>query len=157
MRALPFMWRRLLVGGGRVVAALPAAAAVFCLLTAPSSGAFDLFTRHEVTAQFATPDGKPMAGAEVRVFAPDDPSRTTLTGRTDADGKFVFDADRDGFWSAEARNADYVARIMMRVGGEQPQSHSWLSPLLVVGFLVVLLAIAVWYRLVRARTHRPRP
>ena len=134
--------------------ALPAVVAILCLIAASPSRA-DLFTRHEVTAQFATPDGKPMAGAEVRVFTPGDPSRTALTGRTDADGKFVFDADQDGFWSAEARNADYVARIMIRVGGE-PQSHSWLSPFLVVGFLVVLLAIAVWYRLVRARTHRPR-
>jgi hypothetical protein len=97
-----------------------------------------------------------MAGAEVRVFAPGESSRTALTGRTDADGKFVFDADQDGFWSAEARNADYVARIMIRVGGE-PQLHSWPSPFLVIGFLVVLLAIGVWYRLVRApRTARAR-
>jgi len=124
------------------------------MIAASPSGA-DLFTRHEVTAQFATPDGKPMAGAEVRVFAPGDSSRIALTGRTDAEGKFVFDADRDGFWSAEARNADYVARIMIRVGGEPP-SQGWLSPFFVVGFLVVLLAIAIWYRLVRARTHRPR-
>src|SRR5712691_3881543 len=76
-------------------------------------------------------------------------------GRSDAEGKFVFDADQDGLWSAEARNVDYVARIMIRVGGE-PQPHGWLSPFFVVGFLVVLLAIAVWYRLVRARTNRPR-
>ena len=139
---------------GRSAAALRAAVAVLCMIAASPSGA-DLFTRHEVTAQFATPDGKPMAGAEVRVFAPGDSSRIALTGRTDAEGKFVFDADRDGFWSAEARNADYVARIMIRVGGEPP-SQGWLSPFFVVGFLVVLLAIAIWYRLVRARTHRPR-
>jgi hypothetical protein len=155
MLAFQFIWRRLLLSGGRAVAALPAAIVVFCLLTAPSSHAFDLFTRHEVTAQFATPDGKPMAGAEVRVFAPGDPGRVALTGHSDAEGKFVFDADQDGLWSAEARNVDYVARIMIRVGSE-PQSHSWLSPFFVVGFLVVLLAIAVWYRLVRARTNRPR-
>jgi Domain of unknown function (DUF4198) len=154
MRTLAFTGSRLLVSGGRSAAALRAAVAVLCLIAASPSRA-DLFARHEVTAQFATPDGKPMAGAEVRVFAPGDPSRTALTGRTDADGKFAFDADQDGFWSAEAHNADYVARIMIRVGGE-PQSHSWLSPFLIVGFLVVLLVIAVWYRLVRARTHRPR-
>jgi uncharacterized protein DUF4198 len=154
MLVFRYLRQRLLMSGARTAAALPAAVAVFCLLAAPSSRA-DLFTRHEVTAQFATPDGKPMAGAEVRVFPPGDPSRIALTGRTDADGKFVFDADHDGFWSAEARNADYVARIMIRVGGEPP-SQGWLSPFLVVGFLVVLLAIAIWYRLVRARTHRPR-
>src|SRR6266849_5606261 len=65
-------------------------------------------------AQFAPTDGRRRAGAEVRVFAPGNSSRIARTGRTDAEGKFVFDADRDGFWSAEARNADYVARIMIR-------------------------------------------
>jgi hypothetical protein len=97
-----------------------------------------------------------MAGAEVRVFAPGDPGRTALTGRTDATGKFVFDADRDGLWSAEAGSADYVARVMIRVGGET-SSPAWLFPFLVIGVLAVLLAIAIWYRLLRARTHRSRP
>jgi hypothetical protein len=153
MLAFSFIWLRLLAAGRRSAVAFPAAVAVLSLIAASPSRA-DLFTRHEVTAQFATPDGKPMAEAAVRVFAPGDPSRAALTGRTDSDGKFVFDADRDGFWSAEARNADYVARIMIRVGGE-PQSQSWLSPFLVVGFLVVLLVVAVWYRLGRARTRGP--
>ena len=75
-----------------------------------------------------------MANAEVRVFAPGDPDRTALTGRTDATGKFVFDADRDGLWGAEAGSADYVARVMIRVGGET-QSQNWLSPFVLVGFL----------------------
>jgi len=96
-----------------------------------------------------------MANAEVRAFAPGDPNRPAATGRTDAAGKFVFDADRDGFWSAEARSLDYVARVMIRVGGEQ-QSKNWLSPFLVVGILVVMLAIAIWYRLLRGRAHGRR-
>ena len=131
------------------------AVAALNLLVASPAGAFDLFATHEVTAQFATPDGKPMVNAEVRAFA-GDPNSPAVTGRTDAEGKFIFAADRDGFWSAEARSPDYVARVMIRVGGEQ-QSPSWLSPILVVGFLVVMLALAIWYRLLRARTHRPRP
>jgi len=122
-----------------------------CLFAALPAGAFDLFAGHEVTAQFATPDGKPMANAEVSAFAPGEPSKPAVTGRTDADGKFSFAADRDGFWSAEARNRGYVARVMIRVGGEQ-QSPNWLSSVLVVGFLVVMLALAIWYRLLRART-----
>ena len=131
------------------------AVAALCLLAAAPAGAFDLFATHEVTAQFATPDGKPMANAEVRAFAPGDPNRPAVTGRTDAAGKFVFDADRDGFWSAEARSPDYVARVMIRVGGEQQSKH-WLSPFLVVGILVVMLAIAIWYRLLRGRAHGRR-
>jgi nickel transport protein len=126
------------------------------LLTASPAGAFDLFATHEVTTQFATPDGKPMANAEVRAFSPDDPNKPTVSGRTNAEGKFVFTADRDGFWSAEARSPDYVARVMIRVGAEQ-ESESWLSPILVVGFLVVMLALAIWYRLLRARARQPKP
>jgi hypothetical protein len=146
-------WRPF-ASGGRA-AAFSAAVALLCFAAGSPSGAFDLFTRHEVTVQFATPDGKPMANAEVRVFAPGDPNRTALTGRTDAAGKFVFDADRDGLWSAEAGSADYIARVMIRVGGEA-QSQSRLSPFVLVGFLAVLLAIAVWYRLLRARTRGPK-
>jgi nickel transport protein len=126
------------------------------LFGAAPSVALDLFATHEVTAQFATPDGKPMANAQVQVFAPGDPKTPVVTGHTDANGKFVFDADRDGFWSAEARGADQVARVMIRVGGEtQPQSR--VSPFLVFGVLAILLAIAIWYRLLRIRRRRPRP
>ena len=128
---------------------LGAVAALYFLVASPA-GAFDLFATHEVTAQFATPDGKPMANAEVRAFAPGDPNSPAMTGRTDAEGKFRFSTDRDGFWRAEAHSADYVARVMIRVGGEQ-QSQNWLPPVLIIGFLVVMLALAIWYRLLRAR------
>jgi nickel transport protein len=119
------------------------------------ANALDLFATHEVTAQFATHDGKPMVDAEVRVFAPGEAKTPVVTGKTDADGKFVFEADRDGFWSAEARNANEVARVMIRVG-EESQSQSRISPFYVIGLLAILLAIAIWYRLLRARTQRPR-
>ena len=151
----PFAGRRLRGRRAQAVAVFAAIFAVWCFFAGSPSDAFDLFARHEVTVQFATPDGRPMANAEVRVFAPGEPSRTVLTGRTDAAGKFVFDADRDGLWGAEAGNADYVARVMIRVGSET-QSQNWLSPFLLLGFLMVLLAIAVWYRLLRARTRRPK-
>ena len=72
------------------------------------------------------------------MFAPGDPNRTALTGRTDAAGKFVFDADRDGLWGAEAGSTDFVARVMIRVGG-QAQSQNWLSPFVLVGFLAVVI------------------
>ena len=124
-------------------------------LWAVPANALNLFATHEVTAQFATPDGKPMADAEVRVFAPRDPGKVALTGRTDAQGKFVFAADRDGFWTAEARSANDIARVMIRVGSEtQPQNG--ISPFLVIGVLAVLLGIAIWYRLLRVRTRGPR-
>jgi len=133
---------------------------VLTLATAVALGpspsfAFSLFGTHEVTTQFATQDGKPMANAEVEVFAPGDAKTPVITGRTDAEGKFVFEADHDGFWSAEAHGADQVARVMIRVGGDAEQSQSWGSPFLVIGVLAILLAVAIWYRLLRGRSRRP--
>ena len=128
-----------------VVGAMPAAA-------------LDLFARHEVTVQFATADGKAMASAEVRVFAPGEANRPALTGKTDSEGKFQFAADRDGWWRAEARAGDEIARATVRVGGndqsDQNDQKEPLSPYLLVGALAVLLVMAVGVRLLRARNRR---
>jgi hypothetical protein len=106
-----------------------------------------------VTAQFATQDGKPMANAEVRVFAPGQPGKPALTGRTDSQGKFEFPANEDGFWSAEARSGSEIARVMVRVGGTEP--HEPVSPFWAFGGLLVLLILAFAYRYARARSRRP--
>ena len=127
--------------------------------TLPTEAAFDLFARHQVTVQFATADGKPMADTEVRVFAPGEPNRPALTGRTDHDGKFEFGADRDGFWSAEAHQpGGEVARVMVKVGGQGGQvgQQEPVSPYWVLGGLGALLVLAFSFRILRARTRRPR-
>ena len=128
--------------------------AVGCLPGIAPARAFDLFATHEVTAQFATADGKPLAGAAVRVFAPGDPTTPVETGRTDAQGKFEFGADRDGMWTAEARTPDQVARVMIRVGAGAPQQRSRVPPYLVIGGLILLVALAWWYRIARGRARR---
>ena len=138
---------------GVLLAALAIAVLVLCQVPA---GALDFFASHEVTVQFATQDGQPMADAEVRVFAPGAPGRPALTGRTDKDGKFKFAADRDGFWTAEARNGTEVARATVRVGNPGAADDEPLSPYLLIGLLGVLLVIAVWYRFLRARTRARR-
>jgi hypothetical protein len=120
------------------------------------AAAFDLFANHQVTVQFATQDGKPMANAEVRVFAPGEPSRPALTGRTDSDGKFEFGADRDGFWSAEARSGAEIARATVRVGGQQQQQEQPLSPYWIWAGLLLLLILAFGLRILRARNRRRR-
>jgi hypothetical protein len=127
---------------------------LFALTLVQPAAALDLFATHEVTTQFATHDGKPLADAEVRVFAPGESSKPALTGRTDKDGKFVFGTDRDGFWSVEARTKTEVERIMIRVGGPSEQKKGFLSPYWVLGLLVVLLVIAFWYRLLRIKSRR---
>jgi len=118
--------------------------------------AVDLFARHEVTVQFASPDGKPLADAEVRVFAPGNPQHPAVTGRTDAHGKFEFPADADGFWSAEARSGGEIARIMVRVGGPGQGGQEKLSPYWLLGGLFLLLVLAFAFRIARARARRPR-
>ncbi len=137
----------------RLGQAARAAALVAALWSMPAA-ALDLFARHRVTVQFATSDGTPIADAEVRVFAPGEPSRAALTGRTDSAGKFVFSANTDGLWSAEAHAASEVARVTVRVGGTEESEP--LSPIWLIGGLLLLLILAFGYRVMRARSRRPR-
>jgi Domain of unknown function (DUF4198) len=129
-------------------------AALLTAFAAQPAPALDLFARHQVTVQFATNDGKPMAETDVRVFAPGQPNQPALTGRTDKDGKFEFPADQDGLWTAEARNGGEVARATVRVGGQEQKTTEPLSPLWLLGGLIILLVIAFWYRLIRIRRRR---
>ena len=120
------------------------------------AAAFDLFATHEVTVQFTTQDGKPMPDAEVRVFAPGDATHPVKTGHTDKEGKFVFGTDREGLWTAEARNGTEVARATIKVGGGSETEEGGPSPYLIVGLLGVLLVLAVWFRFLRARSRTTR-
>ena len=124
------------------------------LLCKSPAAALDLFATHDVSVQFATADGKPMADADVNVYAPGDLTHVVKTGKTDKDGKFQFGTDRDGLWTAEARASGEVARATIRVGGDDSKER--VSPYVLIGGLFVLLVIAVWYRLLRARARRPR-
>ena len=126
---------------------------VMPVLTVMLAGAVDLFARHSVTVQFATADGTPMADAEVRVFAPGQTASPTATGRTDKDGKFEFSANTDGFWMAEARINNEIARASIRVGGAANNSEP-VSPYWVVGGLFALLVLAFGYRIARGRLRR---
>lgn len=129
-------------------------ALVIAALWAAPVAAIDLFARHTVSVQFATADGKPLANAEVRVFAPGQPNRPVRTGRTDGDGKFEFPADEDGFWTAEARAGDEIARATVRVGGPE-QKEEPLSPAWLIGGLLVMLIVAFALRVARSRLRRP--
>lgn len=136
-------------------------AALFLLLLVVAlrplpAAAQSLFTQHEVTVEFAAPDGKPFADAEVRVFAPGRADKPALTGHTDSKGHFEFPADRDGFWTAEARHGGEIARVMVRVGGKG-EGQEKISPYWVVGGLLLLLILAFGYRVARIQQRRRRP
>jgi len=128
--------------------------AALALCNSPAR-AFDLFATHEVTVQFATSGGQPMGDADVEVFAPGDLTNPVQKGKTDKDGKFEFGTDRDGLWTAEAKTNSEVARATIRVGGDaNEQRQGRVSPIIVIGGLLVLLAVAAWYRFLRARMRR---
>jgi hypothetical protein len=133
-------------------------ALLICLTAAWPAAAFNLFGMHTVDVQFATGDGKPMTNAEVRVFAPDAPDKVAVTGRTDKDGKFSFETDRDGLWTAEARNATEIARATVRVGeGDANKKDGFAqSPYFLLGLLSLLLVLAIWFRYLRARSRAAR-
>jgi hypothetical protein len=143
------------VWSSRLGQAAIAAVLVLCHWSAPAA-ALDLFTRHQVSVEFGTADGKPLADAEVRVFAPGQPTRPALIGRTDSAGKFEFLAYEDGLWSAEARTGDEIARISIRVGSAEHQQEP-LSPAWLVGGLLLLLVLAFGFRILRARNRRAPP
>jgi hypothetical protein len=56
-------------------------------------------------------------------------------------------------WSAEARNGSEIARATVRVGSQEQQTEP-LSPYWLFGGLLLLLVIAVAYRILRARARR---
>ena len=138
--------------GTRTATPILLAIVMLALCQAPAA-ALDLLATHEVSVQFATQDGKPMADAEVRVYAPGEAAHPARTGRTDKAGKFEFGVDRDGLWTAEARTPTEIARATVWVGAPGEEKGG-LSPLVAMGVLDVLLMIAAWYRFLRARARR---
>ena len=121
------------------------------------AAALSLFGGKQVTVTLTAGDGAPMANAEVKVYAPGEPNRPYLSGRTDAAGAFTFEADRDGFWSAEARRDGEIARVSIRVEGAGGPPER-VSPGVMLGALFGLLLLAVAYRVLRARARgRARP
>jgi nickel transport protein len=70
----------------------------------------------ELQATFDT--GEPMAGGQVTVYAPDDPSTPWLTGICDEEGRFVFspDPDQPGTWDIQVRQAGHGDMVHIEVG-----------------------------------------
>jgi nickel transport protein len=73
-------------------------------------------TEITVVAKYDT--GEPMAGAQVTVYAPDDPTTPWLTGVCDDEGRFSFtpDASKPGTWDVQVRLAGHGGMIHVPVG-----------------------------------------
>jgi nickel transport protein len=70
----------------------------------------------ELQATYDT--GQPMAGGQVTVYAPDDPSTPWLTGVCDEEGRFSFapDPDLPGTWDVQVRQAGHGDIVHIQVG-----------------------------------------
>jgi nickel transport protein len=70
----------------------------------------------EIQATYDT--GEPMAGGQVTVYAPDDPSTPWLTGVCDEEGRFAFapDPDKPGTWDVQVRQAGHGDIVHIEIG-----------------------------------------
>jgi len=78
----------------------------------------------EIHAAYDT--GAPMAGGQVTVYAPDDPSTPWLTGVCDEEGRFVFtpDTSKPGTWDVQVRQAGHGDMVHIPIGEDMAVSGS---------------------------------
>ena len=86
-------------------------------------------------------DGQPMAGAQVTVFAPDDPSTPWLTDFCDDEGRFSFTPDTaaTGTWDIQVRQAGHGDIVHIPIGTAAAGTGSEGNTLL----QIVLMAVCV--------------
>jgi len=95
--------------------------------TAYAHGAEIQYTVDTTIAIIASYDsGEPMSGAQVVIYAPDDPANPWLTGVCDDEGRFSFspDASKPGMWDVQVRQAGHgdIVHIPIGAGIEAPAS-----------------------------------
>ena len=96
----------------------------------------------EIFAAYDT--GDPMAGAQVSVYAPDEPTTPWLTGTCDEEGRFSFtpDTSRPGTWDVQVRLAGHggIIHIPVGEGNEATDKTGGFSPMQIG----VMSACVVW-------------
>jgi nickel transport protein len=70
----------------------------------------------DIVAKYDT--GEPMGGAQVVVYAPDDPSNPWLTGVCDDEGRYSFtpDTSMPGTWSIQVRQSGHGDIVHIPIG-----------------------------------------
>jgi nickel transport protein len=133
-------WRRVLPAA--LILALGLAMGV--TMTASAHGAkieYALHTAVEIVATYDT--GEPMAGGQVTVYAPDDPSTPWLTGACDEEGRFTFtpDSSQPGTWDVQVRQSGHGDIVHIPIGeGAAASGGTGFTPLQIV----LMGACAVW-------------
>jgi nickel transport protein len=95
----------------------------------------------EIQATYDT--GEPMAGGQVTVYAPHDPSTPWLTGVCDEEGRFVFapDPDKPGTWDVQVRQAGHGDIVHIEIGaGAATSGGSGLA----AAQILLMVACVVW-------------
>lgn len=106
---------------GRVLVAVAAALALGLMLSGPALAHgvnIEYTSEVQVSIVAKYDNGEPMAGAQVAVYAPDEPSTPWLTGECDEEGRFSFtpDTSRPGIWDVQVRLAGHGAMVHIPVG-----------------------------------------
>lgn len=97
---------------------------VFLLALGPSAVAFahgvelEYKTSAVVEILAAYDTGEPMSGAQVKVYAPDEPSTPWLTGVCDENGRFTFtpDPSMPGTWSVQVSYMGHGGMLHIPIG-----------------------------------------
>jgi nickel transport protein len=88
----------------------------------------------QIQASYDT--GEPMAGGQVVVYAPDDPTTPWLTGACDDEGRFTFtpDPDKPGTWDVQVRQAGHgdIVHIPIGEGGASSGSTGYTTAQIVL-------------------------
>lgn len=98
----------------------------------------------EITAAFGT--GEPLAGGQVTIYAPDNPSVPWSTGKCDENGHFTFtpDPSRKGTWNVQVYHAGHGGVIDIPVGeGAAASGAAWstgYTPLQII----LMAACVIW-------------
>lgn len=104
--------------------------------------------------------GQPMAGAEARVYAPDEPDVVWQKGVTDPNGVFMFFPNRDGIWRVtvddgmghKVETLVSSSDVDLAVGVTSTPHIHWEETVLGVLILFLLFGLyAVWRRTKKGR------
>lgn len=102
---------------------------------------YTLSTAVELVATYDT--GEPLAGGQVTVYAPDDPTTPWLTDVCDDEGRFIFtpDPDKPGTWDVQVRQAGHGDIVHIPIGsGAVGSGGGGFSPVQIV----LMSACVVW-------------
>ncbi|MCC5973316.1 MAG: carboxypeptidase regulatory-like domain-containing protein [Rubellimicrobium sp.] len=100
-----------------------------------------------ITARYDT--GEPMAGAQVTIYAPDDPATAWARGETDAGGRFdlVLPTEPEGAWAVQVRQAGHGAMIHVARGSAEGEAALVVTAGTAVPHLLqraVMVALVLW-------------